>query len=65
MPALKKRVCGYCGKEAGHPHNIRGIIIGFQVGIRSRFGTPTQEIQDNMDRTGYPDPDAKYHQHGR
>ena len=45
---LKGGVCEYCGKIAGQPHSIRGDIA---TAKRSDSGK-------------YPDPDAKYHEHG-
>jgi hypothetical protein len=48
-------VCEYCGKKAGQPHSISGVI----------FINPfTPEVQRNLERTGYRDPEAKHHEHG-
>ena len=53
---LNGGVCEYCGKKAGQPHSISGVIF---------MGEPfSPEIQRNLDRTGYRDPKAKYHEHG-
>jgi hypothetical protein len=52
-------VCEYCGKKAGQPHSISGVIL--DLGPDSPF---CPEVQGNLDRTGYRDPEAKHHEHG-
>lgn len=50
-------VCEYCGKKGvGQPHSINGVIITYRVVF-------SPEIQANIERTGYADPDVKYHGH--
>jgi hypothetical protein len=82
---LNDGVCPHCGKLAGHPHSISGVMQGFGPWTRPQFvamrkrqskGRPDlwagykreiatlDEIIANVKRTGYPDPDAKHHQHG-
>ena len=56
---LNGGTCQYCGQQAGQPCSISGVI--FSLGVPS--DKHTLEVQRNIARTGYPDPDAKYHQH--
>lgn len=49
---LNKGVCAYCGKQAGHPHPIS---LAYQDDPMYKY---------NLETTGYPDPEAKYHLHG-
>jgi len=56
-------VCEYCGKTAGQPHSISAICL-----ITPSDGptSPKQkEVQANIEATGYPDPEAKWHSHGK
>ena len=89
--------CEYCGKRAGHPHSISGLIYGMQseyiddgtkklyknrdeveAQIRENnriynWGVTEKELIERIDeewsvhenylRTGFADPEAKYHQH--
>lgn len=55
---LNAGICEYCGKKAGHPHSISGVIFALPG------HEPIPEIQRNLSRTGYPDPEAKHHEHG-
>lgn len=54
---LNGGVCEYCGKKAGQPHSISGVIFALPG------HEPVPEIQRNLSRTGYPDPEAKHHEH--
>ena len=56
---LNGGVCEYCGKKTGQPHSISGVIFD-----RRPDKTHCPEVQANLDRTGFPDPEAKYHEHG-
>lgn len=79
-------VCGYCGKVAGQPHSISGVMGGFGDMGRENFikmrkeqsaGRPDlwkdyeseiaalDEVEKDKKRTGFPDPEAKHHQHGK
>jgi hypothetical protein len=82
-------VCQYCGKTAGQPHSISGVIAGAAnyagyggrdqfVALRKRQakGNPAlwqsyekeialiAQIEADREKTGYPDPAARHHQHG-
>jgi len=47
--------CPYCGKKGfGQACSISGKL----------FGDLDKEILNNIKRTGFPDPDSKYHSHG-
>jgi len=52
---LSGGVCEYCGKKTGQPHSINGRIM--------KFAPLDPDIQDNINKTGYPDPLADYHDH--
>lgn len=54
-----KGVCEYCGQQEGNPHTINGKIMPSYDGY-DRLET---DIQENIKETGYPDPDAEYHDH--
>lgn len=54
---LNGGTCEYCGKEAGQPCDISGVIFAL-AGHQ-----PIPEIQMNLSRTGYADPEAKHHKH--
>lgn len=55
-------ICQYCGKQAGQPQSISGLIC---TGFRSERPLTAEEkaVQANIKKTGYPDPQAKWHQH--
>ncbi len=56
----KVGVCEYCGKKGlGQPHSINGRIC-----FVSKKTNNDLEITYNLNKIGYPDPEAKYHQHG-
>lgn len=82
-------ICQYCGKQAGQPHSISGVIAGTSnyagYGGRDKFvalrkqqakGNPElwksyvkeialiDQVEADRKKTGYPDPEAKHHQHG-
>jgi len=60
---LNKGVCPYCGKKGvGHPHTIRGDVYGFDSPFFKRSELP-EEIRRNIEETGYPDPEVKWHKH--
>lgn len=82
-------ICEYCGKPAGQPHSINGLICAHAGGARPlaelereyldkygplpawkdragellKMAQEHWQIGENVRATGYPDPDAKYHQH--
>lgn len=56
---LNGGVCEYCGKKVGQPHSISGVIFAQR---QEKASCP--EIQDDLNRTGYPDPEANHHEHG-
>lgn len=67
-------ICEYCGKKTGQPHSISGLICFSEADTdmeqklkkaipELKLKDPLDEIKDNLKRTGYPDPDAKHHQH--
>jgi len=66
---LNKGVCPYCGKKGvGQPCNISGRIYGWDKNGRELFEKTIEqcedkEIRENLIKTGYPDPEAKYHSH--
>jgi len=57
---LNNGICPYCGKRAGQPHSIGGQICEAYV----LHNLDPDEYQRYIQKYGYPDPDAKYHQHG-
>lgn len=53
--------CVYCGKKSvGQPHSISGIISAHKYDP----GSLSPEVRETIKRTGYPDPEAKHHEHG-
>ena len=67
---LNGGVCQYCGKKGlGQPVSISGVIFGLEADadpyIREQSIKEVTDnyIKDALKRTGYPDPDAKYHEH--
>jgi hypothetical protein len=48
-------LCQFCGKKAGQPHS-------YSVNSSPEYYNPTEKA--NVERTGYPDPEAINHKHG-
>jgi len=60
-------ICAYCGKKEGQPHSISGLICGFDLPDTNKPAAKTaeeKEVEENIKKTGHPDPEAKWHQHG-
>jgi len=56
---LKGGVCEYCGKKGlSQPYSIGKIYGYFELGKKD------PELEENLRRTGYLDPEMKYHKHG-
>lgn len=49
------RLCPYCGKHATRPHSYSAMITAEEY--------YNEEIKQNVNKTGYPDPEGKYHKH--
>ena len=58
---LNRGVCPYCGqKGVGQPHTISGPFYDYWL----RSEPLPEPFQSNLEKHGYPDPEAKYHEHG-
>jgi hypothetical protein len=66
---LNGGVCPYCGRKASQPHSI-SIILWASKEIERILMTDDKnlephevEIKNNLLKTGYPDPEMRYHKH--
>jgi hypothetical protein len=70
---LNGGVCPYCGRKASQPHSILSILwllVDMPEKREQILMTPNKdlepyevEIKNNLRKTGYPDPEIRYHQH--
>jgi len=61
---LNRGICPYCGKKAGQPHTVAGEIYAYWQREQLGLGPLPEPFQSNLEKYGYPDPDALYHEHG-
>lgn len=58
--------CQYCGKEhVGQAHSISGVICIELTDLKKKKQKSKVELEilQNVEKTGYPDPEVKYHNH--
>ena len=57
---LNGGLCKYCGKKGlSQPHSIGKIYAYWEIGEKD------PELEENLRRTGYIDPEMKYHEHDK
>jgi hypothetical protein len=67
---LNGGVCPYCGRKGSQPHSISIILFMPQNEVERVLKTDDSdlkphevEVKNNLRKTGYPDPEMRYHKH--
>jgi len=63
----KHGICEYCGQKGkGHPTDVKHEIYEFnKPSLEEKFEKLPEDIRINIEKTGLPDPESKYHKHAK